>query len=602
MSKYTSLTNISALYRYAVYLAGKVGMKVEFFSPEPGKQPYSTKGSIHIPMVSTMTVEAEQNLRFYVLHECAHLGIGPEIFGLVESELPNMKHPIAIISNILEDYRIERVAAHAFKGDRTIIDTGRVNLLASETAMLTSLRDKHGDAFDLEPDTARFAAIGCMTKVFMCEYLPEFSTVLPAHVAMYPDSANQCMEILISNNFYDRCCALDSAHDTWQLSKDVYGWLWDKSPEEVEEEMERERSKPKPGDGETSDDENVDGEPCTDGEPGETAGDDEAGDITGKKFVKIPWQVIAGSDHATEAGKGTPSSIDWGTGAPCEEWVQYPPEMVEVIIPEPRAHHSLGKSTASPAFKNKVRQWLQAKAAVSYDTGYKSGSLRAGQLWRGGVPAAGNAEWNQRVFRRPGMDTELDSAVLVLVDYSGSMCGSKHEVAAVATSHLTEVLRCVQVPVAVLGFTDSSCCQVLQFKKFSESLSEHDLLARLAGGADHMCGNSDADAVLYAHRYLTDNIQAKRKVLIVLSDGSPTDAYVQAGTRRGTSVTVAASGLRRVVKEFDDAFTTGKSNVEMVGVGVLDDNVRHFYSKHVVLDNLGSLEPTLLGIVKRSLV
>jgi Mg-chelatase subunit ChlD len=581
-----------------VYLAGKVGMKVEFFKPEPGKQPYSTKGSIHLPLVSTMTVEAEQNLRFYVLHECAHIGIGPEIFELVERELPNMKHPVAIISNILEDYRIERVAAHAFKGDKAIIDTGRVNLLASETGMLNDLRAEHGAEFEFEPETARFASIGAMTKVFMCEYLPEFSTVLPSHVAMYPSGASTYMDILISKNFYDRCCALDSPHDTWALSKDVYGWLWDKSPEEVEEEMERERSKPK--DSEPSDD-GDDGEPCTDGAPGETAGDDEGGDITSKKLVKIPWQLIAGSDHSQDVGKGTPSSIDWGDGAPASDWVPYPPDKVEVIIPDPREHHSLGKSTASPAFKNKVRQWLQAKAAVSYDTGFKSGSLRAGQLWRGGVPAAGNAEWNQRVFRRPGMDSELDSAVLVLVDYSGSMSGNKHEVAAVATSHLTEVLRCVQVPVAVLGFTDSSCCQVLQFKKFSESLSEHDLLARLAGGADHMCGNSDADAVLYAHRYLTDNIQAKRKVLIVLSDGSPTDAYIHPGSK-GSAITLAASGLRRVVKEFDDAFTTGKSNVEMVGVGVLDGNVRHFYSKHVVLDNLGSLEPTLLGIVKRSLV
>jgi Mg-chelatase subunit ChlD len=596
MFKYTSLTNINALYRYAVYLAGKVGMKVEFFKAEPGKQPYSTKGSIHLPLVSTMTVEAEQNLRFYVLHECAHIGIGPEIFELVERELPDMKHPVAIISNILEDYRIERVAAHAFKGDKAIIDIGRVNLLASETAMLDGLRTKHGATFEFEPDTARFASIGAMTKVFMCEYLPEFSTVLPAHVAMYPASATAYMDILISKNFYDRCCALDSAHDTWALSKDVYAWLWDKSPEEVEEEMERERSKPKTGEPSEDGDE---GEPCSDGEPGENPGDGEPGDITGKKLVKIPWQVIAGSDHLE--GKGTPSSIDWGEGAPASDWVPYPPDKVDVIIPEPRYSHHIPKTGTSPAFKNKVRQWMQAKAAVSYDTGFKSGSLRAGQLWRGGIPAVGNAEWNQRVFRKPGMDTELDSAVLVLVDYSGSMCGDKHEVAAAATSHLTEVLRCVQVPVAVLGFTDSTCCQVLQFKKFSESISEQELMARLAGGADHMCGNSDADAVLYAHRYLTDNISAKRKVLIVLSDGSPTDAYIHPGTR-ASGITLAAAGLKRVVKEFDSAFLTGKSNIEMVGVGVLDGNVRHFYDKHVVLDNLESLEPTLLGIVKRSLV
>ena len=599
MSKYTSLANINALYRYAVYLAGKVGMRVEFFEPTPGKQPYSTKSSIHIPLVSRMTEEAEANLRFYVLHECAHIGVGPAIFRIVEEQLGDMGHPLGIISNIIEDYRIENVCAHAFKGDRAIIDTGRVNLLASETAVLDKARADHGDGFQFAADTARFAAIGAVTKAAMCEYLQAFACVFPDHLAQYPSGTVELVNILTSKNMQDYLSRLGDEYDTWELSKLVYGWLWDKSPAEVEEEAKRTREGAK-GEGKKP------GENPGEGE-GDGEGDGEAGegDVTGKKSdgVEVPWQVFSSSDHGASTDKGDvhPHSIDYGDSIGAHDWVPYPPERVEEIVPTKGTRGAYGTTVTSPAFKNKVRQWMQAKAAVAYDGGHKSGSLRAGQLWRGGVPAAGNAEWNQRVFKRPAYDTDMDSAVLLLIDYSGSMSGTKNQCAALAAAHLTEVLRCVQVPCAVLGFTDRSGCEILSFKKFSESPNEDELLARLEGGCSHMCGNSDADAVLYANRYLTDNIQAKRKVLIVLSDGCPTDC-MEIDTGHVSNTDRAASGLKRVVSEMDTAFVTGKSNVEVIGIGIMDRNVEKFYKSHVVLDNPRDLEPTLLGIVKRSIV
>jgi hypothetical protein len=254
--------------------------------------------------------------------------------------------------------------------------------------------------------------------------------VFPDHLAEYPSGAVEYVNILTGNKVGDYLARLGDERDTWDLSKLVYGWLWDKSQTEVEEEIQRTREGAK-GEGKAGKPGKNPGEGSPDGDgEGEGEGEQGEGDVTGKKSdgVEVPWQVFSSSDHgsSTKEGEPHPGSIDYGDSIGAYDWVPYPPERVEEITIT-RGNRGVYKSSAtSPAFKNKVRQWMQAKAAVAYDGGHKSGSLRAGQLWRGGVPAAGNAEWNQRVFKRPAYDTDMDSAVLLLIDYSGSMSGSKN--------------------------------------------------------------------------------------------------------------------------------------------------------------------------------
>jgi cobalamin biosynthesis protein CobT len=197
----------------------------------------------------------------------------------------------------------------------------------------------------------------------------------------------------------------------------------------------------------------------------------------------------------------------------------------------------------------------------------------------------------------------MDSAVLLLVDCSGSMSGGKIATAASAAAQLTEVLKCVSVPVAVLGFTDMAGCQVFTFKDFRESVTPDVLLGRFAWVLPSMCGNSDADALLFANRYLIDNITATRKVLIVLSDGCPTDCYIPPEGLSGASAArMAHNGLKSVTTEIQDAFITGKSNVELLGIGIKDDSVRNYYRRCVVIERNSELEGTLLGVVKSAIV
>ena len=363
----------------------------------------------------------------------------------------------------------------------------------------------------------------------------------------------------------------------------------------IEEKERARKGEPESGDG--------------DGESGEGDGDGDGTEVsdgvtvTKDGEVKVNWRVFTASDHTDSKGDGSPLSIDYGDCHSRNEWVPYPPN--RVISKKAKTlkgtEFAAGIAPTSPAFRNRVRQWLQARAAVAYDGGHKTGSIRAGQLWRGGVPAVGNAEWNQRVFKRPASDTDMDSAVLLLVDCSGSMCGSKIQTAASAAAQLCDVLKAVTVPVAVLGFTDDSGeCTMFEFKGFGETVSTDDLLGRFAWVQSEMLGNADADAVLFAGKYLTDNITAARKVLIVLSDGCPTDCYSH-GEGVLNRVAAADAGLRRVTTEMQDAFVTGKSNIELVGIGIRDESVKRYYRNHVVITATSQLEGTLLGIVKRTL-
>jgi cobalamin biosynthesis protein CobT len=221
------------------------------------------------------------------------------------------------------------------------------------------------------------------------------------------------------------------------------------------------------------------------------------------------------------------------------------------------------------------------------------------------------------VFRRREIHTSRDVAVTLLVDCSGSMdLRDKIAVAASAAFALACVVERIGIPCEVLGFTtygfgeDSISREELRqmreeerrmgrvfsryeplyipiIKGFGERLTPQvkvrfpALYRRL-----RLLNNIDGECVEIAAKRLAKRRET-RKVLMVLSDGIP---YGYGNP--------AEQGfhLKCVVEHI------GKQGVECIGIGIMDESVRHYYPKAVVLNHLADLPTTVMREITQVLL
>lgn len=186
-------------------------------------------------------------------------------------------------------------------------------------------------------------------------------------------------------------------------------------------------------------------------------------------------------------------------------------------------------------------------------------------------------------------------AVSILIDLSGSMHGQKVETAKRAASAMGEALAGLGINFEVVGFRTTSgngsmlaremkVSNLSRFNRVSEALDhfvfksfECQSLVGLshieAGGS-----NNDGESVMWAAKRLGQRSE-KRKVLLVMSDGMP------AG--EGDSA-ILQSDLRVKLAQIE------KFGIETVGIGILTDDVKHFYKDFAVINNLKDLTSTCL--------
>jgi cobalamin biosynthesis protein CobT len=201
---------------------------------------------------------------------------------------------------------------------------------------------------------------------------------------------------------------------------------------------------------------------------------------------------------------------------------------------------------------------------------------------------SGDGDGSTRIFRKRIVSDTLDTAVTLLVDCSGSMSGKKFEMACSGAGALAEALRPLNISFNVLGFTNTEGYDqplIWVFNDFGERVPTSELVSRFKTASGCLWENTDGDALAYAS-YVLGLRREKRKVLLVLSDGSP------AGREHAGDISAYTA---RVIGDIED------SGVDVYGIGILDDNVRHYYKKHVVVSKLDDLSPTILSIIDRSI-
>ncbi|RWJ03394.1 IPT/TIG domain-containing protein [Mesorhizobium sp.] len=239
-----------------------------------------------------------------------------------------------------------------------------------------------------------------------------------------------------------------------------------------------------------------------------------------------------------------------------------------------------------------IERMLAAQSQVRNMAGYRSGRLHAPNLHR---LIAGD----DRIFFKREEHTSKDTAVTLLIDNSGSMKGSKVRTAMVGAYALATTLERVRIPHEILGFTTGdwgslphSINEAMQeeyqksgvrfqrtlpiimpiYKSFDERINSEvkKRIAFTANAQRNLQGNIDGESLEYAAIRLSKR-REKRKVIIVLSDGHPAGAEYADGH------------LKLTVEKLT------KAGFDLVGIGIEDNAVRHFYPKSVVLNNVQQL-------------
>ena len=245
------------------------------------------------------------------------------------------------------------------------------------------------------------------------------------------------------------------------------------------------------------------------------------------------------------------------------------------------------------SMRSKLMRSLLAQQKRDWDYGREDGRLDTRRF----TQAYGG---RANVFKMRTDKAEVDTAVTILVDLSGSMSGrNKIGLAAQCVVALTEAIDATGIKYEILGFTNdwdetkygdgvsydrSSPLHMFIFKQFEERLFEaKGAIASMKNLA--LWDNSDGDAIAKSQGRLAQRPES-RHVMLVLSDGSPASS----GTHNIT---------RYTRKAVDDA---AKGGTDIIGIGIKDASVQRFYPKYTVVKDLSDLAGSALDQLSKALL
>ena len=539
---------------------------------EPESTPRTNGKQMWLPAITSSTsAEWLARMRYFVKHETSHVVYSDFVY------LNKVKPGglLALINNLLEDHRIDYLNDGVYKGDN-VISNAFWCLYANDISARVAAKDKE-----------------LRTEQLLT--LPLF--IWDASLRDWIDSASEAKLQMMKHVDSDGQARLDKlrkyvsemleiretgdAAQVMSISERILKDLYDQDPEDYKDMPE-----------DDSKGEATAGKSGGDGEDGSVINDDVDRLITVSKLMKS-----IGHEHKPsrtgihllpqKIGKGS-----YKIPRP-EEYVICGfsgklPRVVSDVLSSGYLHtteiSNYITSNARP-MANKLRIKLQTRSKDRYEYGKKKGKLHNGSLHRlvSGVDTAA-----ERVFRQRVVSDTTDTALCLLVDCSGSMSGTKFDMACAGAGAVSEALKPLNIAHSIYGFTNTVTEEdpiIWLFSEFGERVTQPELLKRFEKASGGLWQNSDGDAIAYATARLAQR-KEHRKVLLVLSDGSP------AGREHAGDV--EAYTLQTVQQ-------AEKMGIDVYGIGINDTNVTRFYKKNIVVKDLRDLSPTILTIIDRSI-
>jgi cobaltochelatase CobT len=241
---------------------------------------------------------------------------------------------------------------------------------------------------------------------------------------------------------------------------------------------------------------------------------------------------------------------------------------------------------------NRLQRRLMAQQSRSWDFDQEEGILDAARLARVIVNPMLSLSYKRE------RDTEFkDTIVTILIDNSGSMRGRPIGIAAISADILACTLERVGVKTEILGFT-TRAWKGGQAREAWISAGKptnpgrlNDLRHIIYKSADSpwrrakkslglmmreglLKENIDGEALTWAHERLLGRTEARR-ILMVISDGSPVDD----STQSANAALYLDKHLRQVIEEIES-----RSPVELIAIGIGHDVTRWYRRAVTIVD------------------
>ncbi|MBJ9593042.1 cobaltochelatase CobT-related protein [Burkholderia seminalis] len=268
-----------------------------------------------------------------------------------------------------------------------------------------------------------------------------------------------------------------------------------------------------------------------------------------------------------------------------------------------RWHRLLG---AARAQTGALKRQLERALKVDEHTRWKREQER-GDLDRAALARVATSPGYRTPFRVRRATPGRDAAVSLLIDCSGSMAGSKIELATLCAAALCDALIQLGFACEVLGYSSAEDAAMrahyqrwiddghstFGYNRFVERL---DLRVYKRFDSDNPSGiaclecgheNPDGEALSWAAERLLST-RARRRILMVLSDGSPATGDGHPAILR-TDLHARVDALRA-------------RRVELIGIGILDDAVESFYPVSRVVEHLNALPGAAFAVLSDTLL
>jgi cobalamin biosynthesis protein CobT len=333
-----------------------------------------------------------------------------------------------------------------------------------------------------------------------------------------------------------------------------------------------------------------DGEGAGEGEPksGESDSDERAPheseeDKDGEKGVggKLSYKDLMMHKHDDGSERqGFGIEIDYDHD-PREDYDPHSMKTIDVETPdgegrERKAEGFIDSYNKSAKVSRRIAREFQSRSQTAVEYNQKRGRLTTKHLVRGALG-------DPRIFQRKINRIANNADVLLAVDCSGSMNGTKAKAATTAATALAVALELARVPVKIIGYTEHGPkLKHFLMKDWNESAQVERTLSRFA--SIRWSQNADGDSLMVCYRDLQSRGN-ERQVLIVLSDGMP------CCNRMGD----ASTYLKKVCKFIE-------SKIELYGIGIETSSVKRYFKENTVIHNASQIESVLTDVVRNKII
>ena len=523
-----------------------------------------------------------------VYHEAGHNEIAMrDCFDLIRKEKIDMSSLVGHLLNIVDDYRQEKYRLGMYAGRDACLSRG--GQLIIDQILAKKQKNPDGEM----SDTAIADVIQCWSIKDRAAWQRDLLGRSEKWAATLSKEQTAYYNNVISK-FKGRLDMLVTAEDELQLVLE----LLDAAGRDSAKELEQSKSSGE-GDGEESgaggsgDEQGGEGKDKT--AEGKMSSDADRGDKDSQGMCRVKYEDIMLHDHeAAEEGQPSYSTLkidysgyDGDGGFNLSTDVRVMDFANDEGLISNRDYYTSGVEAMGDEGKglaNTVRKLLQVLTQKRNVYGKKKGHIANKNVYRAALKNTGG--YQQKVFRQKEQRLDLDVAVTVLIDNSGSMGGEPIIHAMKSGLMLNDAIGKLGVPVEILGFTDRGRQSTINlYKDFDQRVSEEVLLSRLDSGCGNMSSNADGESILWAYHRLRPR-KEKRKLLVVLSDGQPASS-------RGD----ADALTKRVVKQIEK-----DGEVEIYGIGIMSHAVERYYTNNTVINDSSELETALLTVIKNYII